>query len=462
MSKDALFEEFDSFTAKAWKQQIQFDLKGADYNKTLVYESDEGISVKPFYHTDDLKGKNIAKIEQVTNWCIGQKIYAGDARKANEKALDVLARGANSLLLVLPTPDIQIEVLLRHIDLAKTPIYFEMQFLSSEYIKQITDYIGNKRASIYLNIDIIGNLARTGNWFRNMDKDFEILTKILNENLNSSVINMLGIDVSLYQNAGANQVQQLAYAMAHVNEYLNFTKSDDIKSLKNIVFKLAVGSNYFFEIAKLRALRILWNTLASKYGIHTNCLIVATPTQRNKTVYDYHVNLLRTTTECMSAILGGANVVCNSVYDGIFHKDNQFAERIARNQLLIIRDESFFKQVSNPSDGSYYIESLTEQMAEKALTLFKNIEAGGGFLKQLKTHNIQKKIKESAQKEKNQFNKNEKILVGSNTYINDLERMKDDIELYPFVKTKARKTLLEPIIPQRLAEELEKKRLQME
>jgi methylmalonyl-CoA mutase len=164
----------------------------------------------------------------------------------------------------------------------------------------------------------------------------------------------------------------------------------------------------------------------------------------------------------MSAILGGASTVCNLTYDGIFHKDNEFSERIARNQLLIIKEESHFKRVNNPSDGSYFIESLTAQIAEKALILFKNIEVGGGFLKQLKIHNIQKKIRESAQKEQNQFNKNEKVLVGSNKYMNELDRMKDDMELYPFVKTKPRKTLLEPIVPKRLAEDFEKRRLQLE
>ncbi len=462
MSKDGLFEEFDTISAKAWKQQIQFDLKGADYNTNLVWESPESISVKPFYHADDFESKDIAEIAPVPKWHIGQKIYAGSGKKANEKALDVLNRGADCLIFTIPSQDIKVDTLLQNINLAKTPIYFEMQFLSFEYIKQIRDYVANKNANIYLNIDIIGNLALTGNWFQNMAKDHEILTQVLEGSLTFSGVNTLSIDVTMYQNAGANRVQQLAYAIAHANEYLNFIKSNGLKPPQKITFKVAVDSDYFFEIAKLRALRLLWKTLTMKYGIDTDCHIVSTPTIRNKTLYDHHVNMLRTTTECMSAILGGANTVCNLTYDGIFHKDNEFSDRLARNQLLIIKEESHFKKVSNPSDGSYFIESLTEQIAEKALILFKNIEAGGGFLKQLKAHNIQKKIRESGQKEQNQFNKNEKVLVGSNKHKNDLDRMKCDMELYPFVKTKPRKTLLEPIVAKRLAEELEKKRLQLE
>ena len=462
MSKEVLFEEFDAFSAKAWKQQIQFELKGADYNKNLIWESPERISVKPFYHADDFVGKNIAEIVPVKKWQIGQNIYAGNARKANEKALDILNRGADCLIFTIPSRDIKIADLLQNIDLAKSPIYFEMQFMSFDYIKQIRDYVAHKNANIYLNIDIIGNLALTGNWFQNMDKDYEILTQILESGLTYNGINTLSIDVSLYQNAGANRVQQLAYAIAHANEYLYLMRNNGIKPPQEITFKVVVDSNYFFEIAKLRALRLLWKTLIMKYGIDTDCHIVCTPTSRNKTLYDHHVNMLRATTECMSAILGGANTVCNLTYDGVFHKDNEFSERIARNQLLIIKEESHFQKVNNPCDGSYYIESLTEQIADKALKLFKTIEAGGGFLKQMKAHNIQKKIRESAQKEQNQFNKNEKVLVGSNKYLNDLDRMKGDIKLYPFVKTKPRKTLLEPIVSKRLAEDLEKKRLQHE
>ena len=223
-----------------------------------------------------------------------------------------------------------------------------------------------------------------------------------------------------------------------------------------------MGTNYFFEIAKLRALRILWETLALEYNIPTECLIFSTPTKRNKTLYDYNTNLLRTTTECMSAILGGSNFINNLAYDAIYHKDNEFGSRISRNQLLVLKHESYFDKVNNPADGVYYIESLTQQLAEKALELFKDIEANGGFLKQLKEGIIQRKIKESAEREQNQFNNGEEILLGTNKHPNPNDKMKHELELYPFVKTKPRKTLLEPIIEKRLAENLEQNRLKTE
>jgi methylmalonyl-CoA mutase len=193
-----------------------------------------------------------------------------------------------------------------------------------------------------------------------------------------------------------------------------------------------------------------------------DCHILVSPTKRNKTVYDYKVNMLRTTTECMSAILGGADAIANQPYDALYHKDNAFGDRIARNQLLILKHESHFDKVNNPADGSYYIESLTQQLAEKALALFHDIEAQGGFLKQLNEGVIKRKIQESADKEQELFDAGKEILLGTNKHLNTNDRMKDDLQLFPFVKTTPRKTLISPIIERRLAEKMEQERLKAE
>ncbi len=324
--------------------------------------------------------------------------------------------------LLLPSESISINDLLENINLVNIPIYFELHFLSESFIEQLA--VVKLNAEIYIQTDIIGNLARSGNWFKNLNSDFEILKKVFSNKSLQSIFT-ISIDTSLYQNAGANMVQQLAYGLAHANEYLNYFESNgQLKQSFNIIFKVAVGSNYFFEIAKLRALRILWNTLALEYNINSECHIIAFPTKRNKTIYDYNTNLLRTTTECMSAILGGANAITNFPYDAIYHKTNGFSSRIARNQLLILKHESYFNKVNNPSDGTYYIESLTNQLAEKALVLFKDIEANGGFLKQLKEGTIQRKIKDAASKEQQQFNTGEEVLLGTNIHPNASDRMK--------------------------------------
>ncbi|ETN97082.1 methylmalonyl-CoA mutase subunit beta [Zhouia amylolytica] len=454
MSKK-LFNEFSEITSKEWKQKIQFDLKGADYNETLIWNTPEGIDVKPFYHAEDFDQLPPTSNTDVTNWNIGQKIYAGNEKLANEKALDIIERGAESLIFTIPSKDIDFDLLLQNINLRSIPVYLEFEFLSVDAIKKLKSFISGKETQIYLNIDIIGHLAKTGNWYQNLKNDFNTLEEILtiSKGVFKSTIN---VNLSLYQNAGANMVQQLAYTLAHANEYLNRFPQE------TITFNTAIGSNYFFEIAKLKALRLLWLSLAPEYNNQSECHIIATPSKRNKTLYDYNVNMLRTTTECMSAVLGGANMIYNAPYDNIYHKDNEFGERIARNQLLILKSESYFNKVSNPADGTYYIESITDQLAEKALDLFKQIETSGGFLKQLKNHTIQKKIKEAAETEENLFINNKETLIGTNKYQNPEDQMKNDLELYPFMKRQPGKTLIEPILEKRLAEALEQERLKSE
>ncbi len=448
-----LFEDFDSVSAKQWKQKIQFDLKGADYNDTLIWKTNEGIDVKPFYHADNFESLNSISDTKSTQWKICQDIFVADVKKSNFKAIDIIERGVESIIFTIPSDTISIKDLIKDLNIENTLFYFELQFLSEEYINQIFTEI--PKAIVFT--DVIGQLTKSGNWFSNFNNDFSLFKSIAKKTSSFS------IDSNLYQNAGANMVQQLAYSLAHANEYLNRLEQDEIDlSTLEITFKVSVGTNYFFEIAKLRALRQLCKALADAYELNLNCHIVAKPTKRNKTLYDYNTNMLRTTSECMSAILGGANTICNLAYDAIYHKSNEFGERISRNQLLILKHESYFNKVNNPTDGAYYIESITNQLSEKALELFKNIENNGGFLKQLKAGTIQRKIKESASMERKQFEKGEEILLGTNKHTNPNDIMKHELELYPFMKTNSRKTLIEPIIEQRLSEHLEQKRLKNE
>ncbi|MFT0715798.1 methylmalonyl-CoA mutase subunit beta [Flagellimonas lutimaris] len=457
MNNTGLFNEFPEVSAKQWKQKIQMDLKGADYNETLVWESLEGINVKPFYHQEDLKNIPTYSLPKDHDWSVGQSIYVGDTQKANTKALEIMEKGVESLVFTIPNEKTDFEVLFKGINPEGLELYFNFDFLALEPIKKLVSLLKDKKAKAHLNIDLINHLAKDGNWYHNMEKDHELLTELVS--LGTSNISIIGVDLSLYQNSGANMVQQLAYGLAHANEYLNHITLNGAEKSLPITFKVAVGSNYFFEIAKIKALRWLWNSLAAEYGIKSNCTILAIPSKRNKTLYDYNVNMLRTTSECMSAVLGGADTVCNLAYDAIYHKDNEFGERIARNQLLLLKEEGYFTEASQFADGAYYIESLTNQLAEKALVLFKQIEKAGGFLDSLKKGMVQRKIKESAEKEQHLFDEGKIVSLGTNKYQNPQDRMKDNLELYPFVKTKARKTIIEPIIEKRLAEASEQKRL---
>ncbi len=453
MSK-SLFKDFEAVSSKAWKQKIQFDLKGADYNETLIWKTNENINVKPFYHADEFKTLPEVSKSRATNFKISQAINVTDAKISNLKALDAIKRGAESIIFNIESKSISLKELFQNIDLDTTSVDLKCDFLSVDFIKKAP-----QASSINIQTDIIGQLAKTGNWYKNLNADHSEFEKIVKTS------NQLSIDSALYQNAGATIVQQLAYSLAHANEYLNYLdnkRSSEAKQSLQVTFNIAVGTNYFFEMAKIRALRQLWSTLASEYGVNDSCRIIATPSNRNKTIYDYNINMLRTTTECMSAILGGADVICNAPYDALFHNSNEFGERIARNQLLILKNESYFDKVNNPADGSYYIENITKQLAEKALDLFKDIEANAGFLSQLKEGTIQRKIKESAAKEQVDFDTEKLVLLGTNKHPNSADKMKNEIEKSPFLKIEKRKTLIVPVIQKRLSENTEIKRLNNE
>ncbi|WP_378176554.1 methylmalonyl-CoA mutase subunit beta [Aquimarina sp. SS2-1] len=448
-----LFESFDKVSAKEWKQKIQFDLKGADYNEALIYKSLEGIDIKPFYNEEDivdLKENN----SHPSSWKNSIRIEVKDAISGNEKALDAIKKGAESINFIISKENIDPEVLVSNLS-QKTHLYIETLFLSPDYVSKLNVLAEKLSLSIHLLTDIIGNISKTGNWFENMKDDHTALEEIFKTS--SHLKNIISIDLSMLQNAGATMIQQLAYGLAHANEYLNYFHNQKNNPFlhKMVIFKVAIGGNYFFEIAKIRALRLLWNSLAEEYNMLKKCYIFAQPSHRNKTILDFNVNMLRTTTECMSAILGGADTICNLPYDDIYNEENDFGTRISINQLLILKNESYFDIVSNPASGSFYIESLTKQLADKALALFKNIEEAGGYLKQLKTGTIQKKIKESAEKEQELFDNEEIILTGINKYRNPNE-ITPEMQKNPFPENIKRKTLVNPIVRRRLCDKIEK------
>lgn len=452
--KKFLFDEFESVSAKQWKQRIQYDLKGADYNENLVWKSPENIHVKPFYHRDDFQNPINPVPGHPESWKIAQSVFVDEEHIANKIARNALNKGAESIVFKVEK-EFDSNVLLSGIPFENTLLIFDFQFYSKEFVQRLTTNLIENNADFLFLIDPVGQLVRTGNWFQNQKEDFQNL-----EALHKSQTDFVTVKLGTIQNAGANIVQQLAYGLAHANEYLNWFAPNN-KALK-ITFKVSTGSNYFFEIAKIRALRKLFAVLADAYQFPVTCRVLATPTLRNKTIYDYNVNMLRTTSESMSAILGGADVVVNLAYDAVFHKSNEFGERISRNQLLILKEESYFDTVMNPVDGTYYIEQITDELAEKALKIFKEIEKGGGYIAQLHKGNIQKKIKESANEEQARFDSGKLKLVGTNYQINPQDRMKDTLELFPFVKKNPVKTLVEPVIPKRLSEALEQKRLNEE
>ena len=248
-----LFNEFIGTSSAAWKQKIQADLKGADYNETLLWKTNEGITVKPFYSKEDRTNTKLDLPKKGFNIC--QTIFIDNEKIANSLALDALRRGATSIQFISKKP-FNCSLLLQNIDINTILIYFRFQFLPSVFLVELSKSINPNKT--FIQLDIIGNLAENGNWFINLNEDFRQLDLILKSNKNC-----VSVSSDLYQNAGATIVQELAYTLAHANEYLNYFGKD---IADKIHFTFSAGSNYFFEIAKLRAFRILWRTLLNEYG----------------------------------------------------------------------------------------------------------------------------------------------------------------------------------------------------
>ena len=244
MSK--LFDDFDEVSAKQWKQKIQFDLKGADYNETLVWQSLEGIHVKPFYHQDDVANPFPPIPGQPRQWNIAQSIFIDDPKIANRLALDAVERGAKAILFSSEAAFDTTSVF-KDFPFDRASIYFDLQFLSEAFMLQLQQYLSEKQATVYYNIDLIGHLAEQGNWYHSLEKDHSVVETVVQK---ASEANILSVDTTTYQNAGANIVQQLAYAMAHANEYLNHwsAKEDTTQAagINSMTFKIAVGSYFFF------------------------------------------------------------------------------------------------------------------------------------------------------------------------------------------------------------------------
>ncbi|MDR9401409.1 MAG: methylmalonyl-CoA mutase family protein [Psychroflexus sp.] len=448
-----LFKDFDDVSANAWKQKIQMDLKGKDYN-SLITKTAENIAIKPFYHQEDLSQKTAA--QSYNDWLIVQEFDLDSEHLNHDLILQSVDKGTQKIVLKLKSSlsDNQWQTLKKLAD-KNVDVLLEV-YTGNKTFNEIVAQVKSLKNLKLVN-DPIHFLVLKG-YYPEHSKTTEDIIKTQVSHQNRLLIN-----ASLYHNAGANATQEIAYTAAHLNEYLNLlADKKQLTALKEIKCKVAVGSRYFIEIAKLQALRILLESLLSKYEIKPFIRIQSINAHRNKTIYDYNLNMIRSTAESMAGILGGAEEINNLPYDFLFHHPNDFGQRIARNQLLMLREESHLDKVKNPTEGSYLFNSITHQLAEASLELLKSIEKSGGFLKQLKEGKIQQKIKEKAQQEQAKFDDKEMTLVGLNKYVDENGHVKDQLDFYPFVTPRHEKTQIEPIIAKRLAEATEKEWLEGE
>ena len=456
-SKEKLFSDFSPVSTQEWMDKITVDLKGADFEKKLVWKTNEGFKVKPFYRQEDLEGLKtteglpgqypyIRGIKKDDNtWFIRQDITVNDAAEANSKALDILNKGVDSLGFQIKAKELNAEyldTLLKDICCECVELNFSTcQRHMLQLAQLLVAYFQKKgyapeKLKGSLNFDPISKMMQKGK-----DVSAVIATgKELVETLAAYPhFRCIAVNSVQLNNAGAYIYQELGYALAWGNEYLNQLVEAGVPAAlaaKKIKFNFGISSNYFMEIAKFRAARMLWADIVKQYApkcprtdckntgadgtCYCACKMVAhaETSNFNLTLFDAHVNLLRTQTEAMSAAIAGVNSITVSPFDKAYETPDDFSERIARNQQLLLKEESHLNRIVDPAAGSYYIENLTVAIAKQAWDLFLAVEEAGGMLQAVKAGSIQEAVNQSNKARHEAVSKRKEILLGTNQYPN--------------------------------------------
>ena len=456
-SKEKLFSDFSPVSTQEWMDKITVDLKGADFEKKLVWKTNEGFKVKPFYRQEDLEGLKtteglpgqypyIRGIKKDDNtWFIRQDITVNDAAEANAKALDILNKGVDSLGFHIKAKELNAEyldTLLKDICCECVELNFSTcQRHTLQLAQLLVAYFQKKgyapeKLKGSLNFDPISKMMQKGK-----DVSAVIATgKELVETLAAYPhFRCIAVNSVQLNNAGAYIYQELGYALAWGNEYLNQLVEAGVPAAlaaKKIKFNFGISSNYFMEIAKFRAARMLWADIVKQYApkcLRTDCkntgadgtcycackmVAHAETSNFNLTLFDAHVNLLRTQTEAMSAAIAGVNSITVSPFDKAYQTPDDFSERIARNQQLLLKEESHLNRIVDPAAGSYYIENLTVAIAKQAWDLFLSVEEAGGMLQAVKAGSIQEAVNQSNKARHEAVSKRKEILLGTNQYPN--------------------------------------------
>ena len=443
--KEKLFSEFAPVSTEDWVAKITADLKGVPFEKKLVWKTGEGFNVNPFYRLEDIEGLKTTEslpgefpyvrgTKKDNDWKVRQNIEVCCFKAANEKALDILNKGVTALGFVIKGDDVNkenIATLLEGICPQAVELNFNTCLCKAEaLIGILAEVFQSKGADLEkcygsVNYDPFKKPLIKGkenqNWVENA-------AAVLKAGAALPKYRVLAVNAFNLNNAGAFITQELGYALAWGNELLaklteaGFTV-DEVA--KNIKFNFGISSNYFMEIAKFRAARWLWAEIVKAYAPACDCAckmhVHAQTSEWNMTIFDAHVNLLRSQTEAMSAAIAGVDSITVRPFDKTYQTPDDFSERIARNQQLLLKEESHFDKVVDPSAGSYYVEVLTNSLADVAWKLFLDVEEKGGFAALANAGEIQKAVNASNEARHKNVATRREILLGSNQYPNFTE-----------------------------------------
>ena len=441
-----LFAEFPPVSTEQWESVIAVDLKGADYEKKLVWRTAEGFNVRPYYRAENLDGIKylgsqcgefpyVRGTGKDNNWRIVQTIEVGCPKEANAQATVLLTKGVESIGFVIGDKEFSaadLDTLLSGISVKNTELVF-----SGCATKKVAGLFIDKmdkegvdpetvRASFVLD-PIVKKLTLKGTMAckNGQCKGFENLASLISKGAAYKRIRFVNVSGEIFHNSGSTIVQELAFTLAAGHEYVVKLMEQGL-SVDQVApalrFSMAISSNYFMEIAKFRAARLLWANIMAPYNPSRGCAskmkVHAVTSKWNMTVYDPYVNMLRGTTEAMSAAVSGVHSIEVLPFDTPYEKPTDFSARIARNVQLLLKEESHFNQVCDAAGGSYYIENLTNSIAEQAWNLFRQVEEKGGYIAAFEAGFIQDQVEASAAKKNSNIATRRETLLGTNQFPN--------------------------------------------
>lgn len=441
-----LFQEFVAPTTQEWLDKIQVDLKGADFQKRMVWRTNEGFNVQPFYRREDVEKLQtpdslpgefpfVRGNKKLDNeWYVRQNITANSAAEANAKALDVLNKGVTSLGFAIPKTELSeeyVDTLLNNIVCDCVELNFvtckRCSLKLAEILVAYFDKKGYNKDNIVASIDWdpIEKIVMKG---KDVDFLWEYAPKLIETVKDYPNFRVISVNSVSLNNSGAYIVQELGYSLAWGAEYIQQLVDAGVEptlAAKKIKFNMGISENYFMEIAKFRAARMLWAEIVKQYEPKCDCackmIVNAETSSYNMTVFDAYVNMLRTQTESMSAALAGVHSIVVTPFDAAYETPTEFSERIARNQQLLLKEECHFSTVVDPSAGSYYIEELTSSLAKEAWKIFLAIEEQGGFMAAAKAGVIQDDINATNEKRHLHAAQRKEFILGTNQFPNFIE-----------------------------------------
>ncbi len=439
-----LLTSFPPVPTSVWEQKIREDLKGADYERKLLWNTGQGFTARPYYREEDLQDLSHLEVlpgefpfvrgnaTEDNSWLIRQDIQVDDIPAANAKALDILMKGVDSIGFVLDDNRAwryeDLDRLFRNIFAESIETNFlcgkasvDVMTIILELVRKYNRSLDKIRGSV--DFDPLGELIRTGGCSLSLDSGFDTARELIDKASLMPHFQVITVHGDLFHNAGASIVQELGFSLAAGVEYLTQLTERQLsvnRVAPRIRFQFATGSDYFMEIARLRAARYLWSAIVKAYGPSSDqacrMKIHTVTSQWNMTLYDPYVNLLRSATESMSSILAGTDSHTVMPYDRPSGDTDEASERIARNQQLLLKEESYLGRVIDPSAGSYYIEKLTQMISEQAWDLFLHVEEKGGFVQAFISGFVQDQIHSGSQERDKAIAQRKEVLIGTNQY----------------------------------------------